>query len=160
MIRLATQADITQIAAVHVQSWRETYQGLAKSEILATLNVVQKIHIWTQVFQDDNHCLLVYEKDQKILGFLDGYLPKQKRTAEIRAFYLLKSIQKQGIGRELFKRFYQCIDVEKYDALTLEVFDQNPSRYFYEKLGATLVQVEDAENYGDGLKICHYQWKI
>lgn len=160
MIRLATQADIAQIAAVHVQSWHETYQGLVKSEILATLNVAQKIQIWTQVFQDDNHCLLIYEKDQKILGFLDGYLPKQKRTAEIRAFYLLKSIQKQGIGRELFKRFYQCIDVEKYDALSLEVFDQNPSRYFYEKLGATLVQVEDAENYGDGLKICHYQWKI
>ncbi|WP_173911503.1 GNAT family N-acetyltransferase [Acinetobacter sp. Marseille-Q1618] len=160
MIRLATQADITQIAAVHVQSWHETYQGLVKSEILAALNVAQKIQIWTQVFQDDNHCLLVYEKDQKILGFLDGYLPKQKRTVEIRAFYLLKSIQKQGIGRELFKRFYQCIDVEKYDALSLEVFDQNPSRYFYEKLGATLVQVEDAENYGDGLKICHYQWKI
>ena len=120
----------------------------------------KKIQIWIQVFQDDNHCLLIYEKDQKILGFLDGYLPKQKRTAEIRAFYLLKSIQKQGIGRELFKRFYQYIDVEKYDALSLEVFDQNPSRYFYEKLGATLVQVEDAENYGDGLKICHYQWKI
>lgn len=78
MIRLATQADITQIAAVHVQSWRETYQGLVKSEILAALNVAQKIQIWTQVFQDDNHCLLVYEKDQKILGFLDGYLPKQK----------------------------------------------------------------------------------
>lgn len=120
----------------------------------------KKIQIWTQVFQDDNHCLLIYEKDQKILGFLDGYLPKQKRTAEIRAFYLLKSIQKQGIGRELFKRFYQYIDVEKYDALSLEVFDQNPSCYFYEKLGATLVQVEDAENYGDGLKNCHYQWKI
>ena len=42
MIRLATQADIAQIAAVHVQSWHETYQGLVKSEILATLNVAQK----------------------------------------------------------------------------------------------------------------------
>ncbi|WP_252725669.1 hypothetical protein [Acinetobacter defluvii] len=78
MIRLATQADIAQIAAVHVQSWHETYQDLVKFEILAALNVAQKIQIWTQVFQDDNHCLLVYEKDQKILGFLDGYLPKQK----------------------------------------------------------------------------------
>jgi len=39
---MATVEDISQIAAVHVQSWRESYQGIIKQEILDELSVEQR----------------------------------------------------------------------------------------------------------------------
>lgn len=160
MIRQAHLYDAAQIAQVHVQSWHETYQDMVHPDILANLDVAEKTVLWTQLLQDKHHHIWVYEQDEKILGFLDGYLSKQSPVAEIRAFYLLKTIQKQGIGRQLFERFYQMIDLEKYQRLILDVFEQNPSRHFYEKLGATVYQVEDASDYGAELKLYHYQWEI
>ena len=160
MIRQAQVNDATQIAQVHVQSWHETYQDMVRPDILANLDVTQKTVLWTQLLQDQHHHIWVYEHDQKILGFLDAYLPEQHAVAEIKAFYLLKVIQKQGIGRKLFENVYQMIDSHKYQRLILDVFEQNPSRYFYEKLGATVYQVEDASDYGAGLQIYHYQWEI
>ena len=63
--------------------------------------------------------------------------------AEIRAFYLLQDIQKQGIGREMFQCFYDYVVQKRYQFIRLEVFNKNPSRFFYEKIGAELIGVNN-----------------
>ncbi|EXB96016.1 hypothetical protein J515_2662, partial [Acinetobacter baumannii 400834] len=39
-IRIASFKDALSIAEVHVQSWKETYTGMIKQEILNELNVL------------------------------------------------------------------------------------------------------------------------
>ncbi|PST60770.1 hypothetical protein CV950_002415 [Acinetobacter baumannii] len=41
-IRIASFKDALSIAEVHVQSWKETYTGMIKQEILDELNVLDK----------------------------------------------------------------------------------------------------------------------
>lgn len=41
-IRQAAVADAVMIAAVHVQSWRETYQGIVPQSHLAGLDVAER----------------------------------------------------------------------------------------------------------------------
>ncbi len=38
-IRPATLEDATAIAAIHVQSWRETYAGIMPEEVIGRLSV-------------------------------------------------------------------------------------------------------------------------
>ena len=93
-------------------------------------------------------------------GFLDGYLNPESNIAEILAFYLLKEVQKQGIGRELFQKFYQCALNQGYAFIRLEVFNKNPSRFFYEKMGAQLINEAELPEFGLGITELLYQWKL
>ncbi len=106
-IRIATFKDALSIAEVHVQGWKETYIGMVKQEILDELNVLDKEQLWKEISRSPDHQLFIYTENGVVKGFLDGYLNPENNVAEILAFYLLKEVQKQGIGRELFQKFYQ-----------------------------------------------------
>lgn len=160
MIRLATQDDVQQIAEVHVQSWKETYTGLIHQHILDDLRVEKRVQLWQILVGDENHRIFVYENAGKVLGFIDGLLHPNKNIAEIKAFYLMKQIQGQGIGRELFEKFYQLIQPEQHQFLQLDVIKQNPSRYFYEKMGGQVIGEEVIPEYGEGVSDIFYQWRI
>lgn len=160
MIRVAAKNDVQQIAEVHVQSWKETYHGMIKQEILDELSVEQRVQLWNQLVDDQNHQLLVYELNGNVAGFLDGYLNPNGVVAEIRAFYFVKEIKGKGIGRKMFKLFYQCIQLKNFQTLRLGVINKNPSRYFYEKMGGKVVGEEEIPEYGEGIFDVFYQWDI
>ena len=160
MIRLADSGDVQQIAEVHVQSWNETYTGMIRQEIIERENVEKRIQLWQQIFSHQDHHILVYEQNGQIVGFLSAYLNTSYNVAEIKAFYLLKKIQKQGIGREIFERFYQYAHAKHYQFIRLGVINKNPSRHFYEKLGGNVLGEEILADYGAGITEVSYQWDI
>ncbi|WP_089606018.1 GNAT family N-acetyltransferase [Acinetobacter piscicola] len=160
MIRIAVANDAQQIAEIHVQSWKETYTGIIKPEVLNNLSVPKRLTLWQQIIPDPDHQLFVYEKNGRILGFLDGYLNPNSNIAEIRAFYLLKNIQGEGVGRAMFETFHQLVHPKQHSILRLEVINKNPSRYFYEKMGGKAVGEDDASDLGEGITEVFYQWDI
>ncbi|WP_151741746.1 GNAT family N-acetyltransferase [Acinetobacter seifertii] len=159
-IRIATFKDALSIAEVHVQGWKETYTGMVKQEILDELNVLDKEQLWKEISRSPNHKLFIYTENGVVKGFLDGYLNPENNVAEILAFYLLKEVQKQGIGRELFQKFYQCALNQGYAFIRLEVFNKNPSRFFYEKIGAKLIAEAELPEFGFGITELLYQWEL
>ncbi|MDK4791807.1 MULTISPECIES: GNAT family N-acetyltransferase [Acinetobacter] len=159
-IRIATFKDALSIAEVHVQAWKETYTGMVKQEILDELNVLDKEQLWKEISRSPNHMLFIYTENGVVKGFLDGYLNPENNVAEILAFYLLKEVQKQGIGRELFQKFYQCALNQGYAFIRLEVFNKNPSRFFYEKMGAKLIAEAELPEFGFGITELLYQWEL
>jgi len=144
-IRIASFNDALSIAEVHVQGWKETYTGIIKQEILDELKILDKELLWKEIAKSPDHKLFVYTENGAVKGFLDGYLNPENNIAEIMAFYLLKEVQKQGIGRELFQKFYQCALNQGYAFIRLEVFNKNPSRFFYEKMGAQLINEAESK---------------
>ncbi|WP_445116441.1 GNAT family N-acetyltransferase [Acinetobacter sp. WZC-1] len=160
MIGLAKSHDAVQIAKLHVQSWLESYEGMVRPEILLSLDVSQKQQLWAELCESPVHKIFVYEQDGEIQGFLDGYLPDTLPVAQVMAFYLLKRVQRKGVGMQLFHHFLREIRPERYHALQLEVFDLNSARYFYEKLGGEIIAEQDASDYGENLKTLHYQWRL
>lgn len=112
------------------------------------------------MLQDPHQVIWVYEEDKRILGFADFYFDLNGHVAELRAIYLLKKIQAKGIGLKLMQHGLALLKQKGYCLMKIEVFDQNPSRYFYEKLGARCVEIEDASNYANDLKLLHYQLSL
>lgn len=159
-IRTANFGDAAKIAEIHVQCWKETYANILNQEILDQLDVQEKLILWQAITRSLDHQLLVYIEDQKIKGFLDGYLNPENNVAEIRAFYLLQDIQKQGVGREMFQCFYDYVFQKRYQFIRLEVFNKNPSRFFYEKIGAELIGEAELPEFGEGITELIYQWEI
>ena len=160
MIRIANQNDVQQIAQVHVQSWKETYIGIIRQHVIDELSVEQRIQLWQKLVIDQNHRIFVYEHEGQILGFLDGYLNPNNNIAEIKAFYFLKEIKGQGIGRAMFEQFYQLANSAHYQRLQLGVINQNPSRYFYEKMGGKMMGEDEIPEYGKGIFEVFYQWEL
>lgn len=159
-IRIASFKDALSIAEVHVQGWKETYVGMVKQEILDELNVLDKEQLWKEISRSPDHKLFIYTENGVVKGFLDGYLNPENNVAEILAFYLLREVQKQGIGRELFQKFYQCALNQGYAFIRLEVFNKNPSRFFYEKMGAKLIDEAELPEFGLGITELLYQWEL
>ncbi|OCZ57002.1 GNAT family N-acetyltransferase [Acinetobacter seifertii] len=159
-ICIATFKDALSIAEVHVQCWKETYTGMIKQEILDELNVLDKEQLWKEIIKSPDHELFIYSENGIVKGFLDGYLNPESNIAEILAFYLLKEVQKQGVGRELFQKFYQCALNQGYAFIRLEVFNKNPSRFFYEKMGAKLIGEAELPEFGFGITELLYQWEL
>ncbi|WP_182003035.1 GNAT family N-acetyltransferase [Acinetobacter lactucae] len=159
-IRIATFKDALSIAEVHVQGWKETYTGMLKQEILDELKVLDKELLWKEIAQSSDHKLFIYTENGVVKGFLDGYLNPENNIAEILAFYLLKEIQKHGIGRGLFQKFYQCALNQGYGFIRLEVFNKNPSRFFYEKMGAKLIGETELPEFGSEITDLLYQWEL
>ena len=159
-IRIASLKDALSIAEVHVQGWKETYTGIIKQEILDELKILDKELLWKEIAQSPDHKLFVYTENGAVKGFLDGYLNPENNIAEILAFYLLKEVQKQGTGRELFQKFYQCALNQGYSFIRLEVFNKNPSRFFYEKMGAKLIGEAELPEFGPEITELLYQWEL
>jgi len=159
-IRIASLKDALSIAEVHVQGWKETYTGIIKQEILDELKILDKELLWKEIAKSPDHKLFVYTENGAVKGFLDGYLNPENNIAEIMAFYLLKEVQKQGMGRELFQKFYQCALNQGYSFSRLEVFNKNPSRFFYEKMGAKLIGETELLEFGPEITELLYQWEL
>lgn len=160
MIRLATLEDIHQIADIHIKTWYETYTGMIKQEILDELSIGSGETLWKAVLEDQNQAVWVYEQQEKIFGFADFYYPSKSNAGEVKAIYLLKRVQRQGIGRQLILCGFQRFKHQGFQYVYVDVLNKNPSRYFYEKLGAVLIAEKDIDEDGFGLKELTYQWEI
>ncbi|WP_408698584.1 GNAT family N-acetyltransferase [Acinetobacter baumannii] len=71
---------------------------MIKQEILNELNVLDKQQLWKEISRSPDHKLFIYTENGVVKGFLDGYLNPENNIAEIRAFYLLREIQRKGTG--------------------------------------------------------------
>lgn len=159
MIRHANIEDAEAIAKLHVQSWQETYQDMVYPHILAEHNLEKRLQLWPQVLKLDNHIVLLSEQAGQLQGFIDVSLNEEKGVAKIMALYVLKSAQKQGIGRQLFERAMADVHPLQYPQVMLDVYDKNPACQFYEYLGAACIASEDASQEGDQLKVSYYLWE-
>lgn len=153
-IRPATAADASAIAAVHVASWRETYEGLAPAEVLAELSVEQRAERWRAILSDltsppQSAVFLALAEDGSAAGFAScgrqqsEVLGKSGYEGEFSAIYILKSAQRQGVGRRLMALMAQELLSRHIEWASLWVLRNNFSaRRFYEKLGGRKIGVE------------------
>ena len=95
-----------------------------------------------------------------MLGFAAFNFPVDAPISELRALYLLKQIQGQGVGAKLVQLGLGLSQEKSYQYMQCSVLNLNSSRYFYEKTGAYFVSEGDASDLGENLKDLCYQWDI
>lgn len=172
LIRPATVADAAGIAAVHVESWRSTYAGLLPDRYLVGLSPKVHERRWQALLtgaggaKRRTYVMLDGEPNpaggpSQIVGFascgpqrtgLAGY------GGEFYAIYLLDQVQGKGAGRRLLATMAQDLLGQGTQAALVWVLRDNPSRFFYERLGGALLAEQPISFANTRLAEVAYGW--
>ncbi|MHB1682854.1 MAG: GNAT family N-acetyltransferase [Bacilli bacterium] len=170
-IRKAVSTDARELAVVHVDSWRSTYRGIVADNFLETMNYDDREARWRSTLDaidaigSENAKRVVFaaeDHDGRIVGFAMGGPhrdPDPEYTGELYAIYLLAEHQGKGLGRMLVKSVAHGLAAQGFQSMLVWVLAQNPSRYFYERLGGVHIRSKQAEIGSQSLPELAYGWR-
>ncbi len=146
-IRRARPADAVAIGAVHVAAWRSAYPGILPDAYLARMSAVRQaaeydhsiragrgVHVATASGLD----LGPEGGPPRIVGFVTGDAaprPGGLAEGEIHTLYVLDDWRDRGIGRRLMRAAAAHLAASGCGSAFLWVLRDNPSRWFYARLG-------------------------
>jgi len=147
-VRRARTADAGAIAAVHVAVWRSTYPGILPDDFLARLSVARQTTYYAEAIRSGACAVFVAvagESDVKpggprVVGFATGRslrsagLPRLAE-GEIETLYVLDDFRERGVGRALIRAVASALAEIGCGSAFLWVLRDNPSRWFYRRLG-------------------------
>ena len=90
------------------------------------------IGYYENFIENENHIILFAEIDDKIIGYIYGYLIKQKgilinNTSKIDALYVEEEYRGNKVGDTLIKKFKDWSKEKKVKAIEIDVCAQNES---------------------------------
>ena len=149
-LRVAHEADIPRLAALHVQTFNETHRGGRPSGPSYELRERQ----WRERFdlRDGSwFCYVIEDDDGTLVGFAngephDGGVPHYK--GEISKIYVLQRVQRQGLGRRLMCAVAVRFVDDGVTSMLLFGEATNPSNGFYESFGAERLYSAKGEFHG------------
>ncbi len=175
-VRRARLADAAAIAAVHVAAWRSTYPGILPDRFLARLSVARQtahydaairagvgVHVATASgggLGDGN----ADGRTAKVVGFVSGgpsrpFGGRQKLAeGEIDTLYVLDDWRDRGIGRRLMRAAAAHLSSAGCQSAFVWVLRDNPSRWFYTRLGGKPVAEATIEVGGQKVVQTAYVW--
>ena len=142
-VRPARVEDAPTLARIYVETWRDTYAGVLPDQMLVGMSDVRHAAAWTHELRSSDRfgdTLAAELPNDGIVGlatvgatrrasgsFVDG--------GEIYRLYVSPAFQDRGIGRALMLASFDWMLARKLGVAMLWVVAQNPSRFFYERLG-------------------------
>ena len=160
--REATIADCLTVAAVHVQSWKESFAGILSQTFLDKMSVEKRAKAFEKGFFAASYKMYVAEVPERgVIGFADFGEPRESIDAyegELYAIYLLSEFQRKGIGGRLFDLGVKYFVRSGKRSLYLLALEVNPSRSFYEKMGGQIVGRKQTEIEGTMYDELVYGW--
>ena len=171
-VRRARPADAPLIGAVHVAAWRSAYPGLLPDDYLAGLSVSRKAtHFDRQIRAGAGVYVAVASgadapgaSAPRLVGYTTvgkarGELPGSTRAdGEIETLYVLDDWRDRGVGRRLIRTGAAHLAAAGSRAAFLWVLRDNPSRWFYQRLGGKPVATAPTQVAGVTLQQMAYEW--
>lgn len=154
-LRRARPGDAVAIGAVHVAVWRNSYPGLVPDEYLAGLSVPRQAAHYESIIRSGGGGIYVATASgldvpnggsARIVGFVTavraraGALTDRRLgDGEIETLYVLDDWRERGIGRRLMRAAANSLAESGCRSVYLWVLRDNPSRWFYQRLGGEAV---------------------
>jgi GNAT superfamily N-acetyltransferase len=167
-IRRARPADAEAMGRVHVASWRSAYAGILPEAHLTALSAAREAAFYERAIaaRRGGHAGFVAIADgfeppgSGIVGFATGGLSRRPQIAqgEVETLYLLDDFRERGIGRRLMRAMASHLASLGAQSAFVWVLEDNPSRWFYERLGARLVAREALGYAGQRVIQLAYAW--
>ncbi|MBQ4846035.1 GNAT family N-acetyltransferase [Pseudoalteromonas sp. MMG005] len=128
-IREASLKDLSNIARLHAQSWRETYGDVLRADYLNQQVLVERTAVWTKRLMkpSPNQYVLIAEDNTGFCGFICVYGGKHlKYGSIIDNLHVAKNCKGKGLGTKLLIAAASWAFVNyKNDGLYLEVLACN-----------------------------------
>jgi ribosomal protein S18 acetylase RimI-like enzyme len=144
-IRRARPADAPAIGAVHVAAWRSAYPGILPDEYLARLSVTRHAAQYDAAIRAGAGVFVAAASGidvptgsgQRIVGFTTVGPARAKGIGEgeIETLYVLDDWRERGLGRRLIRAGAGHLAAAGCRSAFLWVLTENPSRWFYQRLG-------------------------
>jgi ribosomal protein S18 acetylase RimI-like enzyme len=160
-VRPARPGDARGIARLDVETWRSTYAGVLSSAYLVSLSERRREIGWRNVILSEPRDVRVaVDAGNTILGF-GSCGPSRgdpRFSGEVFTLYVAPDWQNRGIGRcLLIALFRRLVAVERHSAL-IWVLQDNPARFFYERLGGRQVSRKFFPVAGASVEAVAYGW--
>ena len=163
-IRKATAEDAWGITKVHIESWKETYEGIINQGYLDSLKIEDRLRLWesslSQIPQQSTVFVAV-NSDNEIVGFVS--LGKERTgkflaDGELYAIYILIKYQRGKLGLKLLQAGVDRLIEQSFTSMLVWVLEENNSRKFYESLQPIKAGVEVDKIAGEDHVELAYMW--
>ena len=149
-IRRARAIDAMAIATVHVMVWRSSYPGILPDGYLAKLSVARQAAHYEHAIRSGTgvHVATASGLDlgpaggpARVVGFVTGAptrtfgAEEPLAEGEIETLYVLDDWRDRGLGRRLMRSAAAHLASAGCRSAFVWVLRDNPSRWFYERLG-------------------------
>jgi GNAT superfamily N-acetyltransferase len=172
IIRPATAHDAAGIAKVYVDAWRSAYAAILPHRGLLRMSYEQQTRYWSSAVRSRGagQVIVATDPDHDVVGsasfgparFGDrpaaGRFSSEENVGEIYTLYVLPDFQERGIGRGLLAAAFASLVDKRCSCAFLWALRDNPSRYFYERLGGKAVAERRDPMWGCPLDQICYGW--
>jgi len=149
-VRRARPPDASGIAAVHVAAWQSAYAGILPSDYLARISVARQAAHYGAAIRSGGgvHVAVASGVDvpegspPRLVGFATSgparwseVMGRRLADGEIETLYVLDDWRDRGLGRRLVRAAAASLVEAGCRTLFLWVLRDNPSRWFYERMG-------------------------
>lgn len=143
-LRPARPGDEYACSHVHIQCWREAYEGIVASEFLDELpaRYLQRVQRWKAILANqgqERNRVLVAVHGEEVVGFASAGSSRDEQFAnvgELWSLYLLRAFNNKKIGYLLLCQTMKFLRTQGHTSAFCWVLEDNPTRAFYERTGA------------------------
>lgn len=170
-VRKARAADAPGIALVHVLAWRGAYAGILPDRVLLRLSQRRQTAMYERMIGSGApvHVAVASGADSpgpdnqgggpRIVGFASASIGAERLAdGEIETLYVHEDFRERGLGRRLLRAAAADLATRGCRSAFLWVLADNPSRWFYARLGGRHVADGDVRVGGEMLAQAAYLW--
>ncbi len=144
-IRNANIDDLIPIERLAREIWPGTYGDILSQEQLHyMLDLIYNQAVLRDQMLNQQHTFLMAELDGEPVAFA-VFSTVEPGVCKLHKIYVHQKTQGRGIGKQLIDHIVGILQPLKFQILRLNVNRQNKARFFYEKLGFTIVKEEDID---------------
>jgi len=160
-VRPASARDARGIAKLDVETWRAAYAGVLSTPYLVGLSERRREAGWRSVIlHEPRDVRVAADALGTILGFGSCGPSRGERdfAGEIFTLYVGPDWQNRGIGRRLLMALFRRLVAVGRNSAIVWVLRDNPSRFFYERLGGRQTARKSLSVGGAWIEALAYGW--
>lgn len=162
-LRQAGISDAASVADVYIETWREAYPGMLPDRVLVGMSRERQRNAWRHSIGDPGQSVLLAEDaGRNLIGF--GSCGATRHSAlpfsgEIYTLYVAPDHQRRGVGSLLLGALLRDLRRRGHRAALVWALADNPSRFFYEAMGASPVAESAEVLWGKRVRQRGYGWR-
>jgi ribosomal protein S18 acetylase RimI-like enzyme len=162
--RPASYSDAEGVAVLHAENWRRAYRGNFRDEYLDGDVFSERRKVWDSRLRHPaaNQCVCVAVQSARVVGFVCVFGAHDSEWGSfIDNLHVHADMGRLGIGSALMRKAgsWLCSEFPNERAY-LFVWEFNPARALYERLGGLNAGMVEIENPGGGVgRYWRYVWE-
>lgn len=162
-VRPGRPEDAAAIAAIFVETWRDTYAGMLPDRVLVNMSTEAQAGYWQRILASRRPEELVRVVEDTKAGLVAfgsaGPLRRSKsREGEVYTLYVRPAWQGRSLGRQLLAALLLGLRDRGCRQALVWVVAANPSRFFYEAVGGQRAVERVQRLWGEDIAQVAYRW--